>query len=280
MENQTNPLKNYFRKPGIWVKLPSQGKFYKDKIAELNEMGEIPVFPMTAKDELILKNADALLNGSAVYQLLESCVPCIKNAKEVPSIDLDVLLLAIRRCTYSESMEITTVHDCKDNATNETSLNLDYFISTIKTVDNVDPIELSSGVKLYIKPVNLEQLLTLNWAQYEQIRNIQLAEQQNLSEKEKVNILQNGFEALTKKNVEIIAQCVDTVLLPDGTTVTDQTNILEWIRDLSSPEFKKIELAVMGLGELGVAKKFKVQCQHCNKEYESQIELNPTTFFG
>jgi hypothetical protein len=108
MENQTNPLKSYFRKPGIWAKLPSQGKFYSQAVTDLNEMGEIPVYPMTAKDELLLKNADALLNGTAIYSMLASCVPSIKNVEEIPSIDLDLLLLAIRRASNGESMEITT----------------------------------------------------------------------------------------------------------------------------------------------------------------------------
>ena len=53
--SENNPLKLYFRKPGIWIKLPSAGKFYKEAPADFNDMGEIPVYPMTAKDELIMK---------------------------------------------------------------------------------------------------------------------------------------------------------------------------------------------------------------------------------
>ncbi len=280
MENQTNPLKSYFRKPGIWVKLPSQGKFYENKIEELNEMGEIPVYPMTAKDELMLKNADALLNGTAVYHLVQSCVPCIKNPKEVPSIDLDALLLAIRRCTYGENFDIVTYHDCADNASTESTLNLDYFITTIKTVEQTDPVTLPNGIKVFIKPVSLSQLLNLNWIQYEQVRNIQLAEQQGVDEKEKVNLLQKGYDALTQQNLEVVANCIDTVLLPDGVSVTDRNNINEWVKDLSSTDFKDIEQGVMKLGEMGMTRTFKTTCKHCGKEHENQLDLNPTTFFA
>ena len=76
-----NPLKAFFRKPGIWIKLPSQGRFYSVKPSELNEMGEIPVFPMTAKDELMMKNADGLLNGNAIVELVRSCAPCIADQR-------------------------------------------------------------------------------------------------------------------------------------------------------------------------------------------------------
>jgi hypothetical protein len=279
MENQTNPLKSYFRKPGIWIKLPSQGKFYSTKLSELNDMGEIPVYPMTAKDELMLKNADALLNGTAIYKMIESCVPSIKNVEEIPSIDLDMLLLAIRRCTYGDSLDITTNHTCKENADTESSLNLDYFIASAKIVDTINAVELDNGIKVFVKPVNLKQLLNLNWVQYEQVRNIQLAEQQDADEKQKLDILQKGYEALTEQNVNVVSTCIDTVLLPDSVSVSNPEHIKEWVQDLDNLNFKKLEREILSLGELGIAKSFKVHCRHCGEEYESQLDLNPTTFF-
>lgn len=279
MENTVNPLKSYFRKPGIWIKLPSRGEFYPNKPKELNDMGEIPVYPMTAKDELILKNADALLNGTAVNQLISSCVPSINDPQSVPAIDLDPILLAIRRCTYGEKMDITTVCDCDEKAENEVTLNLNHFISAITTLDRIEPIEFDNGIKVYIRPVTVRQLLHLNWVQYTQIRNIQIAEQQQVDEKTRVDLLQKSYNELTGENINIVADCVDTVLLPDGATVTDRRNIKEWMSDLSRPDFKKVETAIMSIGEKGLDKKFTVECSKCKKTYESQLDLNPTTFF-
>ena len=221
MENQNNPLKSYFRKPGIWVKLPSQGQFYTVKPKDLNEQGEIPVFPMTAKDELLLKNADALLNGSAIVDLIRSCAPTINDPENMPSVDLDAILLAIRRCTYGETMDITTIHDCKEDAKNEVSLNLNAVISTIKVVDSIEPVIMSNDIKVYIKPVTVKQLLNLNWVQYEQIRNLQIAEQQEVDEKTRVDILQKSYHTLTSQNIKIVSECIETVLLPDGVTVNN-----------------------------------------------------------
>jgi hypothetical protein len=275
--SENNPLKSYFRKPGIWIKLPSGGKYYDEKPSDFNDMGEIAVYPMTAKDELIMKNADALLNGSAISQLITSCVPSIKNVENMPSIDLDAVLLAIRRCTYGENLEIET--QCSHcSANNSHSLNLNYFISSISLIENTDPIDIE-GIKVFIRPVTVKQLLSLNWVQYEQVRNIQLAEQNNIDEKEKINILQAGYTALTNKNIEIVSGCIDTVLLPDGASVTDPVNIREWAEQLSQPEFKKIETAVMSMASKGMKKDFAVECASCTEEYESNLDLNPTTFF-
>ncbi len=275
--SENNPLKSYFRKPGIWIKLPSAGKYYKEPLSEFNDMGEIPVYPMTAKDELIMKNADALLNGSAISQLINSCAPGIKDPESMPAIDLDAILLAIRRATYGENLEIDSqCSHCK--ASNSNMLNLNHFISTITTIDINEPIDIN-GIKVFIRPVNVKQLLSLNWVQYEQVRNIQLAEQNNIDEREKVNILQAGYVALTSKNLEIISSCIDTVLLPDGISVTDPANIKEWAEQLSQPDFKKIELAILSLAQQGMKKDFTINCGSCHEDYESSLDLNPTTFF-
>ena len=279
MENRVNPLKQYFRKPGIWIKLPSQGNFYKDKPTDLNEMGEIPIYPLTAKDELMLKNADALLNGSAITQMINSCAPSITDPMVMPAIDLDAVLVAIKRCTYGESQDVTC--SCpKCETSNEVTINLNQIISSIKSVEKLEPVELDNGIKVFIKPVTVHNLLNLNWVQFEQIRNIQLAEQNNVDETTKVNLMQKSYQVLTEKNIDIVSSCIDTVLLPDGIAVTDNENIKDWINDLSKPDFTKIEESIMVTSSMGIDKEFNVNCKNCNTDFKSSLDLNPTTFFA
>ena len=51
----SNPLQKYFRQPKLYITLPSKGKFYPGGVFESTESGELPVFSMTAKDELTFK---------------------------------------------------------------------------------------------------------------------------------------------------------------------------------------------------------------------------------
>jgi len=279
MENRINPLKQYFRKPGIWIKLPSQGNFYSNKPEALNDMGEIPVFPLTAKDELMLKNADALLNGSAITQMINSCAPTISDPMVMPAIDLDAVLVAIKRCTYGETQDVTcTCPKCE--TANDVSINLNQIISSIKTVEKLEPVVFDNGISVYIKPVTVNNLLSLNWVQFEQIRNIQIAEQNNVDETTKVNLMQRSFQVLTEKNIDIVSSCTDTVLLPDGVAVTDQQDIKDWINDLSKPDFAKIEDSIMTTSNMGISKDFDVTCKSCNTGFKSSLDLNPTTFFA
>lgn len=52
----SNPLKKYYRQPKQFVKLPSGYKFYPEGSIQVPESGEVAVYPMTAKDEMLLNN--------------------------------------------------------------------------------------------------------------------------------------------------------------------------------------------------------------------------------
>ncbi len=62
MPKTNNPLSGYFRAPKLYTKLPSGGRFYTDDVVDLSENKEVAVYALTAKDEAILKNPDAVSN--------------------------------------------------------------------------------------------------------------------------------------------------------------------------------------------------------------------------
>lgn len=278
MEN--NPLKAYFRKPGIWVKLPSHGKYYKESVKDLNDMGEIPVYPMTAKDELLLKNADALLNGSALLQLVRSCVPSIVDPNSMPAIDLDAVLVAIRKCTYGEKMSVSAKHDCEHAKETEYDINLNAIIGTIKDIGEIPPVEFDNGIKVYVKPITVKNILDLNWIQFEQVRAVQMAEQQNLSAEQQSKIMQTGYEAISNAGIKVVAESIDTVLLPDGTAVTDPAMILEWVIDMPKGDYAELEKTIMTTNSKGVEKEIPLTCTECGGQFNSNLDMNPVTFFA
>ena len=62
-----NPLTQYFRQPAIYVKLPSNGQHYPEAALNMPANNELPVYPMTAIDEITYRTPDALFNGNAVF---------------------------------------------------------------------------------------------------------------------------------------------------------------------------------------------------------------------
>jgi len=136
MSNRSNPLSGYFRAPKLYVPIPSGGKFYTDAIVEMPESGELPVFAMTGRDEMIMKNPDALLNGEAVSEVIKSCCPNVKNPRKMLSSDIDVLLVAIQGATAGDIIEVTAkCPKCGENQKSEASI--EAAIETMAVLEDV-----------------------------------------------------------------------------------------------------------------------------------------------
>ena len=114
MTENTNPLGKYYRQPQIYIRLPSKGKYYGPEVFTPTETGEIPVLPMTAKDELAFKTPDAMMSGQATVDVIQSCVPNFKNAWKMVNFDTDAVLLAIRIATYGETCLLYTSPSPRD----------------------------------------------------------------------------------------------------------------------------------------------------------------------
>ena len=123
MVENTNPLNKYYRQPSIYISLPSKGRYYSEDVYTSTQTGEIPVLPMTAKDEMAFKTPDAMINGQATVDVIKSCCPNIKDAWGMPSIDVDSVLIAIRIATYGNSMSFDSkCPHCGEDNTHDVDL--------------------------------------------------------------------------------------------------------------------------------------------------------------
>ena len=127
-----NPLRQYFRRPALYISLPSKGKYYPQGTLDMPENGELPVYPMTAIDEITAKTPDALFNGNAVVDIIKSCIPSIKDPWNLPSTDVDTLLIAIRAATNGNDLEVESICPACDE-TGKYGVNLISLLSGINT---------------------------------------------------------------------------------------------------------------------------------------------------
>jgi hypothetical protein len=89
----------------LYVRVPSQGAFNPD--IEQSMSDELAIMAMTGRDESMMKNPDALLNGEAITSVIKSCVPGIKDPKDLPITDIDTLLIAIKIATNGDEHEVS-----------------------------------------------------------------------------------------------------------------------------------------------------------------------------
>lgn len=221
-----NPLKKYFRQPKVYITLPSRGKFYTPGSIDYPENGELPIFAMTAKDELIMKTPDALLNGQATVDIIQSCVPNIKNAWEMPTIDLDAILVAIRIATYGEQLEITSrVPKIGDERTYTTDLRK--ILNKLVTVEYNDTVKLHDMI-VKIKPLSYKEFSSTTIKTFEEQRIFRLVNNDQIPDEQKLAKFNESFKKLTEITVNTINYCIHKIIV-DDTEVSDRQHIKEFV---------------------------------------------------
>ncbi len=134
MSQTANPLRQFFRQPAIYLRLPSQGNFWTDDSINLPPNKELPVFPMTAIDEITYRTPDALFNGQAMVSVIESCVPNILNAWDMPGTDFSSLMTSIRIASYGHELTFdSTCPACTEEG--EFSIDLRSVLDDLKVGD-------------------------------------------------------------------------------------------------------------------------------------------------
>lgn len=236
-KSQNNPLQKYFRQPKVYITLPSKGKYYRPGAVEMPDNGELPVFAMTAKDELTMKTPDALLNGQATVDMIKSCVPAIKDPWQMPSIDLDAVLIAIRIATYGDKLDLTT----KIPVINEEkayTVDLRQLLNRLVTVDFADEIELN-GMLVKIRPLTYREFTNSSLKTFEEQRVFRLVNDDKLSEEEKLSMFNESFRKLTELTVDTLAKGIRSITV-DDVEVTDTAHILEFIQNTEKSFFGDI----------------------------------------
>lgn len=275
-----NPLGKYFRLPGLHVHLPTGGAFFEEGEIEFSQDGGIPVYPMRAADELLLKNPDALMSGFAIEKLLESCVPAIKKPRGISAPDLDVLLLAIRAATYGDNMEIqATCPKCQHE--NSFDCNLASIIQNVTTLPEVNSVRLTDDLVVYVRPYNLDNTTALSLTTFEETRKVQAADMDdNITPEQKTKQINASMQKLSGLSTKLLAMCIVKIVTPEG-EVTDQKFIDEFFENITREWTTRIESKLIELNNAGIDKTISVSCARvgCGNEWTTSVEFDPANFF-
>ena len=276
----TNPLAQYFRTPGVHQVLPTQGRYFPAGEIDLAINGEVAVLPMTAGDEIVLKNPDALLNGDALERLFKSCVPAIKNPRNISVADMDVLLLAIKLASFGDSLEVNVVcPKCKKEMSVDTSIRT--LLSEIKTIPIEEAVvRIDDNLVVYLQPYNFESKTILDLATFEETKIVQHLLDADIADADKAKIFNRSFEKIADLNLDLIAKCIVRICIP-GVEVTDEDNIKEYVRNTDKNVVKLIRDQLTKLSDNGIDKEFDVTCanEECNHEWKTPMVFDPSHFF-
>ena len=278
-----NPLQKYFRQAKVYLDLPSKGKYYPEGVLDMPETGELPIFAMTAKDELTMKTPDALLNGAATVELIKSCVPNIKDPWQMPSIDLDAVLIAIRIATYGENLEITTkipnVGEEKDFV-----VDLRQILNRMTNVEFIDSIEVDDML-VHIGPLTYREFTESAMKTFEEQRVFRLVNDDTIPEEEKLAKFNESFIKLTGMTVGLMSKSVKSITV-DGNTVDNALHIKEFIDNADKKFFGTVMEHLEEQRDKFQIEPFVVQSSEdevakgAPETYEVPITFDQSNFFG
>ena len=274
MEN--NPLQQYFRQPSIYIKLPSNGENYGDAL-DVTENKEYPILPMTTIDEITYRTPDALFNGTAVINVIQSCCPNITNAWKMPSIDVDTVLVAIRIATFGHQLDISTkCPACDEEA--DYGVDLRMVLEQIEAPDYVDHLEIGD-LKIYFQAMTYEQMNQNNLSQFEEQRVLQIMQSQELNDQEKLSKMSEILLKITKITTDALSQNIKAVETTSD-TVTNTDYIREWLSNCDRNVFTKIRDHILVIKEKSEIKPLEIDCGACNQHYQQLFTLDMSNFFG
>ena len=269
-QNTNNPLQKYFRQAKLHVRLPSGGKYYPPGALDLPESGEVAIYPLTAKDELLLKTPDSLMNGTATADVIKSCVPQIKNPWYMPSLDVDALIIAIRIATYGPEMTLTVkvpnVGDEKDF-----TVDLNSIIEPIMSAKYDEVIQLDN-MKITLRPLMYTEFTKDAIRSFEEQRVYNLLNDDTVPAEEKMERFRAAFNRLTDLTVETVAKSIAKVEVDDK-VVSEPKHILEFMQNTSKEFYTTI------LDHISEQRdKFAVKPFIANTTKEEQEKGAPETF--
>jgi len=245
MEN-TNPLTKYYRQPAIYIKLPSGGRYYAKDVFTPTETGEIPILPMTVKDELAFKTPDALINGQSTVDVIKSCVPNFLDPWKMVNYDTDAVLLAIRIATYGETMDVNYRVPVTNDEQSHT-INLPALLEDIGKAEIVDETTTSTNFKIQIEPLTYKTLTKIQIARFEQQKMYGTIDNSQMSDEAKQTAFAKSFETLNMVNFSLLVDSIKSITTPEGNTVVDRAQIIEFCNNADAKTVTEIQAKLSDL---------------------------------
>lgn len=275
MSLDNNPLKQYFRRPAVYLRLPSGGKGYGPGVIDMPESGELPVYPMTAIDEITVKTPDALFNGTAVSEIIKSCVPDIKDPWAITSVDLDSILIAIKAAAGGDLEIESQCPSCEEIASY--GVNLVAALSSLKAGDYETPLQVND-LKIKFRPLTYKEMNEAGMAQFE-IQKIFSSIDAEPNEDEKNRKTQSALKSITELTMQILTRTIEYIQTP--TVMVDKRDfILDFLKNCDKNIYVAVRDHNAELKSQTEMKPLDIKCVHCGNEYKQSFTLNASDFFG
>jgi hypothetical protein len=284
----SNPLQKFYRKSKFTIALPSRGKWYPKNSLKSTD-GSIEIFAMSAADETRFKTNEVLISPTATYDLIRSCAAQITDPESMPTVDLDAVILSIRRASYGNQMNFT-VPVPNTALTHTINLDIEKMVSSLPNILEIWDDELTikdDGVEIVLNlaPLPLRSLYATTKQLFKQQRIAEKISNNDSSDDEKIEEMDQQLKTLSSINVGVVADSIKKITC--GDYHTDKPNeIKQFVNQIDLAYFQAIRKHIE---EQKAKSAFaKIPCEATEEQlaagapltWHADIEFNLTNFFA
>ena len=139
-------------------------------------------------------------------------------------------------------------------------------------------------MEIKTKPLSYAEFTKSALKTFEQARLQAVVSDTKLKDEEKIAQFNSSFQKLTQLNVDMVVQTIESIRV-DGQTVTDKTQIKEFVDNANATVIKEIEAKLTALRTQGAVKPLKMKATEdqikkgAPTSYEVPVTFDSSNFF-
>lgn len=272
-------LDNHRRQPKLFIDLPSSGQFYSENVIENEQTVHLPVYALTAADEIMAKTPDALFSGQATASIIKSCIPQILDPWQLVKTDVDYILTAIRLASYGDTVNLDSTCPSCGNV-NQVEFPLQNILNFYDNAPQVAEFDYEN-LTIKMKPITYRVLTSIGLATYNLQRQVYNIQSSDASVEDKNNQLTEVLAQLSQQSARAVVHYIDSIS-DNNDTENNNEKIHEFVsqNDVAvSRHF--VDHVEKFITELTFPAQ-KIQCanEECGHVYEVNYENDYAAFFA
>lgn len=273
--NMSSFLQNYKRQPKIYIDLP-MSKYYESGTVIDDQMVSLPVYGMTASDEIMLKTPDALFNGEATKSVIRSCIPAIQDPGKMPVMDVDFCLIAIRLATYGETLNIqVTCPSCEEKSSYD--LDLQNYLEKYQGREFTELLQVDD-LNFIFKPLQYNEMTAFSLENYKLQRQL-VGLPEDWSQDQKDQHVKEILKQNAVMNLNLLLAHVN-LIEAQGQQESSADEINDFIANSETKFYKSIKSHVESLRKEFENPSEQVVCPACEHKFTTNIPMDYSSFFA
>lgn len=182
--------------------------------------------------------------------------------------------------TNGNNMDISSqCPECKKES--DYSIDLGQMLGSI--VDETKNTEVEvDGAVVYVRPYRLDSQMKGNIHKFHTARMERVLNNETMGHAEREQIFNEALATASALTVSIVTENIDKVVITKDDSpieVTNKDHILDWVKNMDTKTYNLISNHIKQLSQSSLNNTFSVVCEHCQQKYNTELELDPVSFF-